>query len=918
MAAGENLGASFTIDITDLKAGLAQANRLIRESESEFQAAAAGMDDWSSSANGLKKRVDSLTNQVDIQKQKVAALVQEKQNIIDKMTEEGKSNEEIEKAVDSVNKSIEREGKQLDRLKGKLDKNQKALDEMSESTDDAAESTDDLGDEAKGAKTPLEKLTDTIDEQEKALKDLEDEYANEVLAHGKNSKSAKKLAEQIDSLTDELEDNKKKLDQTKRSTKEVSGGFDGLKTACKVAAGAVAALAAAGAGVVAAFLGLAESTRETRTNMAKLDTAFQSAGLSTEAASDTYREFYGILGDEGQSTEAVAHLAKLVDNERDLATWTDICTGVYATFGDSLPIEGLTEAANETSKTGKVTGNLADALNWAKASSGDWKKALGGNQKALAAFKKATFEGATAEDAFNEALAACSTEQERQELITSTLNVLYSDSADAYRENNAAVIEANKAQADLNDTLAALGAKAEPIMTAVKQGFADILTAVLGLLENVDWDAITQAINDAFAYFVDTIIPAIVDGIQWIIDNKDILIAGIAAVGAAFVAWNVVSLIQGVTSAIKGMSLAQAALNLVMSLNPIGLVVTAIAGLAAAFVVLWNKCEWFRNFWIGLWDAIKSAAIAAWEATSTFFTETIPAFFGTVGTWFSGLVTSIGGWLGQSITNVVEWGTNLVNTGKEKATSFFNNVTESIKKLPGETWTHLSNVVSKVTTWGGNLASKGLEAAQKLGTSVVGKVKTLPNEIWVWLTSAASKVVTWGSNLKSKGLEAAQKLFDSIVDKVGEIPDELLSIGKDIVEGLWNGIDDKVDWIVEKVKGFGDSVLGALKKFFGIASPSRLMADVVGKNLALGIGEGFADNVDNVAKTIQGAAKDLIPDVGVGAPGAAGGLASGKNGERGGVVVYQTNNYAKAHTRYELYKSKKATEAAVRVALGGA
>ena len=185
--AGNNLGAAFSIDVSDLKAGLAQANRLIRESESEFQAAAAGMDDWTNSAEGLQKRVDSLNNQVDIQKEKVAALVAEKQNIIDKMTAEGKSNEEIERAVDGVNKSIEREGKQLDRLQGSLKRNQSALDKMQESTDDAANSTDDLGKEAKDTRTPLEKLNDTISDQEKALKDLKDEYANSVPQYGKNS-----------------------------------------------------------------------------------------------------------------------------------------------------------------------------------------------------------------------------------------------------------------------------------------------------------------------------------------------------------------------------------------------------------------------------------------------------------------------------------------------------------------------------------------------------------------------------------------------------------------------------------------------------------------------------------------------------------------------------------------------------------
>lgn len=915
MAAGENLGAKFSIDITDLKTGLAQANRLIRNSESEFQAAAAGMDDWSSSAEGLQKRVDSLTDQVEIQKSKVAALVDEKQNIIDKMTAEGKSNEEIERAVDGVNKSIEREGKQLDRLQGSLKKNQAALDKMNDATEDAADSTDDLSDNAKDARKPLDKLTDTIEEQEDKLKDLKKQYANAVLEHGKNSKSAKKLGKEIDSLTKDLDKNKEKLEKTERATKEVGDGFKGLKTVAGVAAGAIAGIAAAAGAAVGAFLGLAESTRETRTNMGKVQTAFESAGFSAEQAANTYKDFYGVLGDEGQATEAVNLLSKLAKNEEQLAEYTTIATGIYAEFGDSLPIEGLIEAANETAKTGAVTGSLADALNWSTLSSEEWTEAFNGHPKALKKFQNALKGGATAEEAFNEALTKCTTESEREQVIRQALTLLYGESAAAYEENNAAVIEANKAQADLSATMAELGEKAEPIMTTLKQGFNDVLQAVLGLLEDVDWDAISASISNAFAYFIDSILPAIVDGIQWIIDNKDILIAGIAGVGTAFAAWNVVSLIQNVVGAMKGMTIAQAALNLVMSLNPIGLVIAAIAGLVAAFVVLWNKCDWFREFWIGLWETIKSAASIAWEAIKTFCTETIPQLISDIGTWFSELPGTIKKWLDNAIAKVTEWGTNLVSTGTQKATEFYNKIVEWVKKLPGEVWTWLSNTAAKVVTWGGDIATKGLEAAKKLLKSVTDKVKELPGEVWTWLSDTATKVKDWGGDLAAKGLEAATELWDSIVEKVSGLPDKIKSVGSDIVSGMWSGISDKAQWLKEKISGWAGNITSWAKGVLGIHSPSRVFADEVGANMALGVGVGFKDSMKGVSRDIKTALDGAVPDVGAGATGAHKGLASSPVG---GVTVYQTNHYSQAHSRYELYKSKQQTAAAVRLAMGGA
>lgn len=228
---------------------------------------------------------------------------------------------------------------------------------------------------------------------------------------------------------------------------------NGAKAVGKFAAGVAATAGAAGAALVA----VAENTREYRNEMGKLETAFQSADLTTKAAYDTYRALNGVLGDTGQSVEAANHLAKLCTTESELATWTDICTGVYAQFGDSLPIEGLTEAANETAKTGALTGGLADALNWAGVN----------------------------EDAFQASLDRCTSEQERQALITETLNGLYSYTSEIYKELNGDVIAANEAQDKWNSAIAAVGGAAEPFLTAGKSLIADVLMAMTPMLAEI-------------------------------------------------------------------------------------------------------------------------------------------------------------------------------------------------------------------------------------------------------------------------------------------------------------------------------------------------------------------------------------------------------------------------------------------------
>lgn len=206
-----------------------------------------------------------------------------------------------------------------------------------------------------------------------------------------------------------------------------------------------------------AWAATVESTRDYRTAMAKLDTAFTTNGHSSEMALKTYQALQAVLGETDQAVEAANHLAKMCSGQEDLAKWTDICTGVYATFGDSLPIEGLTESANETSKVGQVTGSLADALNWA---------------------------GISEED-FNLKLKACRTEEERQDLIMNTLIHTYGEAATKYKETGKSVMEANTAQDKLNRAMAKLGEIGEPIMTGLKTWVANMVNTAAPHLENL-------------------------------------------------------------------------------------------------------------------------------------------------------------------------------------------------------------------------------------------------------------------------------------------------------------------------------------------------------------------------------------------------------------------------------------------------
>lgn len=279
---------------------------------------------------------------------------------------------------------------------------------------------------------------------EKKLDGLEKELNNVNDENKKVEKSTDKASDSIDDLADSASKADGKVGNFAKSLGGVLG--KGL-----------AGVTAMATGVVAGFVALGESSQEYTEDMGKLETAFTTSGHSAETAKKAYEGMVGILGETDQSVEAVNHLAKLTKNEEELAKWTDIATGVYATFGDSLPIEGLTEAANETAKVGQVTGPLADALNWAGIS----------------------------EDEFNEKLAECNSEQERATLITETLTEQYQEASDKYKEVNGDLIEARKAQDALNNSVAELGQVAVPITTVVKQALAGFLSSLLPGVQQV-------------------------------------------------------------------------------------------------------------------------------------------------------------------------------------------------------------------------------------------------------------------------------------------------------------------------------------------------------------------------------------------------------------------------------------------------
>lgn len=561
-----------------------------------------------------------------------------------------------------------------------------------------------------------------------------------------------------------------------KATKAI-GNF-AVDTAKAVATGATA--------LSGAVLGVVKGTEEYRNGISKLTTAFETAGLSADTAKETYNDLYRVLGDSGQAVEASSHLAKLTTNEKELSKWTKICKGVYATFGDSLPIESLTEATNETVKTGEVTGALADALNWVSLGAEGWQTALGGNEKALQAFRAESHNGANNADAFSSALATCATEAERNALITSVMSVAYGEASDKFEENNAQILAQREAQLKLQETLARIGELLTPLITAFTVLGSEALAYIMPYIESfVNTYApmivpFIQSLAEKYLPILKEVLIQVADyakqAISWVVDNWGI-IAGIAgvitAIAVAIGLYNTVMAIKSAmdkaqVSTIWGLITAYVAQATAMlaTIAPYVLIVGAIGALIAIIVLC-----------VKHWDEIALSAERAWERIQQAFAvagiwfgdvvESIKGAFSDIGEWFSDVFSKAWNGIKEAWNDVKEWFSNLW----EDIKGVFSAVGNWFSELFTNAWNAIKEAWSDVSSWFSNL----WEDIKGAFEDVINWFSQLFTDAWNGITQAWDSVVSWFSTL----WEDIQGVFESLADWFSEL-----------FTDAWNGITE--------------------------------------------------------------------------------------------------------------------------------
>lgn len=575
----------------------------------------------------------------------------------------------------------------------------------------SVESLDNWRESSEGVEAKLTQLNKTLSEQKKQLNNYREQLLKTEEQFGKNSIQAEQLREkiekqkstinkttgQIQKYNSELREVaeaeqrvareggtvREKLEEIRGGTNEAGDGFTVLKgTLADLASNAIQNIVSGLIDIGRELWSLPEATKEFRTVFNATMQSAEDSVIGLEGATKAYEEFYRVSADEGQSAEATSHIAGLVNNQKDLEGALNGVIGAWVEYGDSISIEGLAEASNETAKTGKITGQFADALNWAGES----------------------------EEAFQKKLDECTTTQERQKLVVDTLNRLYGENAKAFEENNKSLLDTNSANLNLLQTQSELATAIEPV------------TALWTNMKAKALDAITPAIE-----WLSTKIQSLN---KYLSEHEGVataLKAVLMGLAGAFLVLGTGMAIQSLLSMLPKLKTAFMALNTVMKANPILLVVSLIAGLVVAFMTLWNKSEAFRNFWINLWDNIKNVAQTVWNAISGFFSgawDAIKNVWNGAKAFFSGIWNGIKAvFLGvvSFYANIFLGAYNAIKNAFSGIVGFFSGVWNKIKAIFSNVGTAIGGAITKAVS---GAVNKVLSTAVRIINGFISAINT--------------------------------------------------------------------------------------------------------------------------------------------------------------------------------------------------
>ena len=735
MAKQTEITTKFSADIRDLKSKIQEANRNIKLANAEFKAAASSMDFMADSADGIQKKLEQLNKVYKAQNTILDAYKEELDKIVKEQGESSAAADNMRIKIANQQAAVNKTAAELATYEKKLDGTENELEQVTEATDEMTESTKDASEGFTVMKGVLADLASkAISAVVSGLKDL-----------GKAAIDAwKDMDEGVDTII-------KKTGLTGEAAKEMEQSFANVSKTI-----------------------LADSS-DIGKAMGELNTRFGYTGQQLEDATVAFLKFADVTG--ADATDAVADVAKaLTAAGKDLDDYQQIL--------DALTVAGqksgvsVTKVADGLTKYGAQTRALGLDIEEVIALFAQFELAGVNTEAALAGLTKATGkwqkEGKDAGAELTKTVEAIRTASDASKAAEIAIeafgNKAGPELADAIQSGRFAFDEFTAAVKDsagaVDRTFEETQDAPDKLALAVKGLKTDLAQTANELLTEFGPD-IEDAIESIGKTLKDDIIPAVKDVINWVKRNKTMLLTTLGSLAAGLVALNVVHVISGLVTAFKafkaaqeGATVAQWLLNAAMSANPIGLVVAAITALVAAFVILWNKSEAFREFFIGMWEAIKETVGDICEAIGGFFSDLWEGIeTGATAAWE---------WISDVFTGAAKWFDEKVI---EPITGFFSDLWDGIEGTAEEAWGIVTGIWDGITgffsdIWEG--IKKVFEPVKDFFKDVFEGAKEIISNIW----ESVSEIVKKPINFLIDGLNA----FIGALNKI-EIPDWVPGVG---------------------------------------------------------------------------------------------------------------------------------------------
>ena len=371
----------------------------------------------------------------------------------------------------------------------------------------------------------------------------------------------------------------------------------------------------------------------------------------------------------------------------------------------------------------------------------------------------------------------------------------------------------------------------EDIFNLIIDYVRDSVSIVLSIFSG-DWQGALQGVQNLFSHLGENIMNVLSD--LWNFISEIFMGIGAQILNAVQSAWSsFTSFLSNIWSSITSwlQNLITTVLNFINQIpSMIGYAIGYLLGIiSTGLVTIWN-----------------------------FITQTIPTWIAQIGAWLSQLPSTIWNCLVTTYNNVVAWGSQMIQQAITTGQNFVTNAIQFFQQLPGRITAFLSSCVSRATSFATNMATRGAQAGRQFISRIIQSVSTLPGRIASYLSSCISRVISFASQFAQKGAQAANNFKNRILNGLKSIPSQVVNIGRQIVQGLWNGIKGAGDWLRGQISSFASSIISGFKSSFKINSPSKVMEDEVGRYLPQGIDVGIKVGSKDTLKAVKDFSNQII------------------------------------------------------------